>query len=238
MGGDQDPAARFERLTYAADGTPFAARFDDVYCSRSGRGQAAAVFVGGNRVVERCAKEERFAILETGLGLGLNLVATLEALAAAERSRPLELRYAAIELYPVHPEDLARVHGEEPREAAEAFVASYGELVDRGEVEVRVGGNLRVTLELRLADGAAALDTISGVFDALYLDGFAPAKNPGLWSDEVFAALARRSAAGATIATYSAAGRVREGLRAAGFEVDRLEGFGRKRHRLEGRYCG
>lgn len=220
------------RPEFLEDGTPFASRYDDVYCSRSGRGQAAEVFVGGNRVVERCAGAERFAIVETGLGLGLNLGATLEALTAAERSRPLSLRYAAIELHPVHPDDLARVHGK--ASGAQPFLGAYRDLLQEGKAKLAPGCGLSVELELVLGDGAEALARLDGPFDALYLDGFAPARNKGMWNPAVYRELARLAAPGATLATYSAASAVREGLTEAGFDVTRLTGFARKRHRIEG----
>ena len=46
-------------------------------------------------------------------------------------------------------------------------------------------------------DAAAALDAWNGSADAWFLDGFAPAKNPAMWSDEVLALVARRAHAGA-----------------------------------------
>ena len=62
MSCEDGPPVDWARLEFLEDETPFAARYDDVYCSRSGRGQAAEVFVGGNRVVERCVAARSFAI--------------------------------------------------------------------------------------------------------------------------------------------------------------------------------
>ena len=232
MSSEDGATPDWARLEYLEDGTPFAARYGDVYCSRSGRGQAAEVFVGGNRVAQRCARATSFAILETGLGLGLNLSATLEALASAGRSEPLRLRYATIELHPVHPEELAKVHGDSP--FARPFLEAYPALVRDGRATLRIGEWLQVELELVLGDGAAALARLEGPFDALYLDGFAPARNQGMWNAEVYGELARLAPPGATLATYSAASGVREGLAEAGFRVERLAGFARKRHRIVG----
>ena len=50
-----------------------------------------------------------------------------------------------------------------------------------------------------------ALGTASAQFMA-DLDGFAPAKNPDLWSARIFHLLARLAAPGATLATWSVAG--------------------------------
>jgi tRNA U34 5-methylaminomethyl-2-thiouridine-forming methyltransferase MnmC len=62
------------------------------------------------------------------------------------------------------------------------------------------------------------------------LDGFAPAKNPELWSEDLMAEVGRHTAPGGTAATYTAAGFVRRGLAAAGFTVVRRPGFAGKRH--------
>src|SRR5690606_30279514 len=65
--------------------------------------------------------------------------------------------------------------------------------------------------------------------DAFYLDGFAPARNPAMWSPHLLAALGRRAAPGATLATWSVAGALHAGLAAAGFVVRREAGIGGKR---------
>jgi tRNA 5-methylaminomethyl-2-thiouridine biosynthesis bifunctional protein len=54
-----------------------------------------------------------------------------------------------------------------------------------------------------------------------------------MWTDEVLALVAARSAPGARAATFTVAGQVRRGLASAGFSVEKRPGFGRKRERLE-----
>jgi hypothetical protein len=98
--------------------------------------------------------------------------------------------------------------------------------------------DLRATLDLAVMEASEALGAWSGPADAWFLDGFAPARNPEMWSDSLMALVARRSAPGARAATYTVAGQVRRGLAAAGFEVERQPGFGRKRERLEARLAG
>ena len=84
-------------------------------------------------------------------------------------------------------------------------------------------------------EAAEALRAWSGTADAWFLDGFAPARNPGMWSDQVLAGVAARSAPGARAATFTVAGAVRRGLAAQGFAVEKRAGFGRKKERLEAR---
>ena len=79
----------------------------------------------------------------------------------------------------------------------------------------------------------AALEAWSGRADAWFLDGFAPARNPAMWSPALMRLVARRSAPGARAATYTVAQDVRGALAEAGFATQRRPGFGPKRHRLE-----
>ncbi len=86
-----------------------------------------------------------------------------------------------------------------------------------------------------MGDARQTLPAWGGVADAWYLDGFSPAKNPELWSDEMMLAVGAHTVAGGTCATYTAAGHVRRALTAAGFAVERVAGHGTKRHMTVGR---
>ena len=59
-----------------------------------------------------------------------------------------------------------------------------------------------------------------------------PAKNPDMWSDALFKAMAQLSHRKTTVATFTAAGFVRRGLIDAGFDMVKSAGFGRKRQML------
>jgi tRNA U34 5-methylaminomethyl-2-thiouridine-forming methyltransferase MnmC len=83
-------------------------------------------------------------------------------------------------------------------------------------------------------DARVTLPEWTGRADAWFLDGFSPAKNPELWSDELLKSVASHTAPGGTFATYTAAGHVRRALSDAGFHVERRPGFGRKRHMSAG----
>ncbi|MCV2514421.1 MnmC family methyltransferase, partial [Leclercia pneumoniae] len=96
----------------------------------------------------------------------------------------------------------------------------------------------RVTLDLWLGDINALTETLDDSLnqkvDAWFLDGFAPAKNPEMWNDNLFSAMARLVRPGGTFATFTCAGFVRRGLKEAGFSVQKVKGFGRKREMLVG----
>jgi tRNA 5-methylaminomethyl-2-thiouridine biosynthesis bifunctional protein len=89
----------------------------------------------------------------------------------------------------------------------------------------------KVVLTLFFADIKVARDLRLSA-DAFYLDGFAPAKNPDMWSPQLMRALSRLAAPGATAATWSVASSVRGALEATGFAVEKRKGFGDKKEML------
>jgi tRNA 5-methylaminomethyl-2-thiouridine biosynthesis bifunctional protein len=212
------------------DGTPYSPAFDDVYhTAAGGPAQARYVFLQGNQVEARWAGRERFVILETGFGLGLNFLATLKAW----RGQPGRLHYVAIEKHPYSLQDLRTLHARYPEFESEAaqLHSHWPPLVAGGHrAELEPG----VVLTLFFADVAVARDLRLRA-DAFYLDGFTPAKNPDMWSPALMRSLSRLAAPGATLATWSAAAPVRHALQAAGFEVQEKMGFGSKKEMLVAR---
>lgn len=216
-------------IVFPADGgPPEAPDFGDIYHPRIGAlAQARHVFLGGNGLPERWAGREDFTALETGFGLGHNLLALWDAWRGDPR-RPARLHVVSLELHPPTAADLARAHAASPLPAlAAALVAAWPPLAPGLHVLAFEGGRLRLTLGL--GDATALLPQLRLQADALLLDGFAPDRNAALWSPPLFKAMARLAAPGCTAATWSVARPVHEGLRAAGFEVARAPGIGGKR---------
>ncbi len=226
---------------YATLGTPWSPVYDDVYHSAGGGlEQARHVFLGGNGLLGDAARwrgRNDFVVLETGFGLGLNFLATWQAW-RNDPERPRRLHYVAVEKHPFERDGLRELHGHWPElaELSAALTDAWPMLVpglhrlhfDAGEV----------TLTLAFGDGAALLPQLRLAADALYLDGFTPAKNPDLWSAPAFAALAELAAPGATLASWTVAEEVMERLATAGFALEKRPGFGTKRYMLAGRKPG
>ncbi|MEH6453707.1 MAG: FAD-dependent 5-carboxymethylaminomethyl-2-thiouridine(34) oxidoreductase MnmC, partial [Psychromonas sp.] len=76
----------------------------------------------------------------------------------------------------------------------------------------------------------------AGLFDCWYLDGFAPSKNPEMWSESLFEGIAKSCKQNASIATFTAAGFVRRSLAAVGFDMQKRKGYGKKREMLVGKF--
>ena len=223
--------ARFE----LRNETPYSAAYGDVYHSAGGGpAQARHVFLGGNGLPGRWARRERFVILETGFGFGLNFLATWRAW-KDDPARCRRLHFVSIEKQPFMLGDLRALHQLYPElaEEARALHANWPMLVG-GAHRVEFGN---VVLTLFFAD-IAVLRDLRLAADAVYLDGFAPAKNPEMWTHQAMRALSRLAARDATVATWSVAGSVREALEATGFAVEKRAGFGGKKEMLVARKIG
>lgn len=217
------------KLSHTDDGTPYSERYGDVYHSAGGgTEQARHVFIHGNGLPGRWRGLDRFVILETGFGLGLNFLATWQAWREdAERCK--RLHFVSLEKHPLARDDLKAVHRRyAPLAPLAAQLQAQWPLPLPGMQRLFFEGE-RVILTLAFADVGDALAQLRLAADALYLDGFSPVRNPEMWSREVVRGLARLCAPGATAATWSVARALREALADAGFEVEKRAGFARKR---------
>ena len=223
------------RLSRNADGVPYSGEFADVYhSSQGGLAQARHVFLGGNGLPQAWAGREAFTILETGFGLGLNFLAAWDAWRAAA-DRCSRLHFISVEAHPLSRQDLsdALAPFDELRAFSRALVSAWPPpLAGFHRLHFDAGN---VILTLLLGDVRQMLPQLIARVDAFFLDGFSPARNPGMWSPEVVRELARLARPGATYATWTVAGGVRAALSDAGFTTEKREGFASKREMLVGR---
>lgn len=223
-------------VDFSDPAAPRAPAFDERYHPASGAyAQAEQVFLAGNGLPERWRGRARFTILEAGFGLGHNLLATW----AAWRSDPARcerLTYVAIEKHPLRSADLQRAHAASPLpELSRHLIDAWPPATCNLHALAFDAG--RVRLLLAWGDIQAWARELVARVDAYYLDGFAPARNPAMWSPSVFAMLARLAAPGATAATWSAAPAVRDGLHRAGFAVQAAPGHCGEREITRARFA-
>lgn len=205
----------------------------DVYFSaEGGLAETQYVFVANNHLPQRFHETPRFTIAETGFGSGLNFLAAWQAHAASRAAS--ELIYISVEHAPLTPAQLARALAPfaELAPFAAQLLACY---------PIRIAGWHRinfgnVTLYLGFGEACALYQKLTASVDAWFLDGFAPAKNPAMWSEALLDEVARLSAPHATLATFTAAGEVKRQLQARGFVMEKVSGFGRKRDMLRGKF--
>ena len=223
------------RLSFTADGTPCSQEYGDVYHSaEGGLAQARHVFLRGNGLPERWRGGRAFTILETGFGFGLSFLASWRAW-REDPARCGRLHFVSIEKHPFSAPDLAFLweKNSELKAQSRELIARWPMLVPgMHRLEFETG---RVVLTLALGDIADTMPQLQLAADAIFLDGFAPAKNPDMWQPQLLRHLGRLAAPGATVATWSVAAPVRSALEGAGFAVEKAGGFGAKREMLRGR---
>jgi tRNA 5-methylaminomethyl-2-thiouridine biosynthesis bifunctional protein len=224
-------------LSFDANGHPRNDLYQDVYKSRAGAmSEARKVFVEGAKLPELFAAQNRCTVLELGFGLGVNFLATLAAW--RQSARPgARLHFVSIERHLLDVAQIARAHealGLNDQDARE--LRDYWPLASPGLHRITLHQG-RVCLLIAHGDLLFMLPRLRLRADAIFLDGFAPERNPQMWSLPALKAVGRLAAHNARLATYSSAHQVRENLSAAGFEVMIQRGYGGKRRRLEARYA-
>jgi tRNA 5-methylaminomethyl-2-thiouridine biosynthesis bifunctional protein len=217
------------------DGQPFSARYDDVYASGDGAlAQARHVFLGGNDLPQRWQGQAQFVVLEVGFGLGINFLATWQAW-RNDPQRCARLHVVSIELHAVAAGDLRATVPAELASLGDALATRWP-LALSGLHRLEFDGGA-VTLTLAFGDAAHLVPQLVLGADAIYLDAFAPSRNPAPWQAATLKALARMARPGATAASWCVAGEVRAALTQAGFDVQRVPGFGAKRQMLVARFA-
>jgi len=237
--------SKHAQVHFNESGTPVADHFDDVYFSNdSGIDETQHVFVAGNDLAERWQqwRNPTFVIAETGFGTGLNFLVAMRAFnefRSANPDHPLKrLYFITTEKFPLPQQDMQRALEAFPalKDEADALASLYPMGLE-GCHRLHFD-NHSTTLDLWIGDVHELLPQwhcpVDGLIDAWFLDGFAPSKNPDMWTDALFSQMARLSKTGTTFGTFTAAGIVKRGLAGVGFTIKKRNGFGRKRDMLTG----
>lgn len=208
----------------------FSHRYNDIYFNPdTPEAEKDFVFIRGNALPERLRRDADFTIAELGFGFGLNCALAITA--AQEVKFTGKLHFFSVDeklpeqdLVAALLPKLSRVRRAYEALWTERAAIAAGKTVEIFGAKVSVFAGQAIDF-LRTADFYA---------DAWFFDGFAPAKNPALWSELVFRLAAGRTRPHGSFATYSSAGWVRRNLAAAGFVVKKIPGFAGKRAMLVG----
>lgn len=220
------------------DGVPYSGAYGDIYHSADGgEGQARHVFLQGCGLPQAWAGRERFVILETGFGTGLNFLTTWAAW-RDDPARPARLHFLSVEKHPFQAHDLAHLFAQWPALAARSseLLTNWPTLMP-GFHRIALDAG-RVQLTLMLGDVRDCLPQVQASVDAFFLDGFSPDCNADMWQPALFDTVARLARPDAALATYTVEGGVRAELARVGFVCEKRTGFGRKRHCLAARFSG
>ncbi|WP_409306898.1 bifunctional tRNA (5-methylaminomethyl-2-thiouridine)(34)-methyltransferase MnmD/FAD-dependent 5-carboxymethylaminomethyl-2-thiouridine(34) oxidoreductase MnmC [Pectobacterium sp. B1J-3] len=232
-------------LSWNEQGTPVSQQFDDVYFSnQDGLAETRYVFLQGNQFPERFLTHPRAncIIAETGFGTGLNFLTLWQAFDQFKKQSPdatlQRLHFISFEKFPLRQHDLEAAHAQWPELSPFADELRQQWPIPLTGCHRLILAEGTIILDLWLGDVNALLpeldDSLTHQVDAWFLDGFAPAKNPDMWTNNLFQSMARLCREHGTFATFTAAGFVRRGLQQAGFNVSKIKGFGQKREMLNG----
>ncbi len=214
---------------------PFSAAFDDPYYSLDdGKAESIFVFLEGAEVLNNTDNSDHFVIGETGFGTGLNFLTTWQAW--RNRNPGSRLTFISAEAFPITATDMAKAHSAFPDLAELAAQLRTAWPPAASGFHTCKFDDGEVSLLLLFGDATEMFSQLEAKIDAWYLDGFAPAKNPDMWTDKFFKRMSQLSRPKATVATFTAAGFVRRGLEAQGFQMEKSSGFGHKRERLVGSF--
>ena len=178
------------QLDWDDQGRPHSRVFDDVYFSdTAGLEETRYVFIEQNALKERFAAlraNGQMVIGETGFGTGLNFLCAWQLF--EQTAQPdARLHFISVEKYPLTRGDLHRALALWPQlsDVSEQLLAAYFAI--HPGFQTLTLGNGRVTLTLLIGDVLEQLSQLDAQVDAWFLDGFAPAKNPDMWTPELFA---------------------------------------------------
>ncbi len=230
---------------------PYSPQFDDIYRSsgQDGQGgwqQARTVFLQGCGLLAGDVaahplwrQQAQWHILETGLGLGLNFLATWQAW-AADAQRPSKLIFSSVEAYPVGSADITLGAADFPALApyAAELAAAWQPQPGLNRWQFAAGA---VELHLYIGDVAAMLPQLQTRIlaqkippaDSVFLDGFNPKSNADMWALPCLQNIAACARAEAQLASWTVAASVRDNLSQAGFRVRKRPGLPPKRHCLQ-----
>lgn len=169
---------------------------------------------------KRTPEKPTLAILEYGLGTGLNAFLT-----AQHAPKDVAVHYTAVEAYPVTSQEVTAM--------------DYGKLLNDDALYKRLHAlswetvqSLTDTVTLTKLHQKFEDITAEGIYDLVYYDVFGPRVQPELWSMDMITAAYNAMRENGILVTYCAAGFVRRNMIAAGFTVERLPGPPGKREML------
>lgn len=164
-------------------------------------------------------RKETIQVLEFGFGTGLNALLT----ALESRKRQIKTTYLSLEKYPLSSSVVNQLNYAEldTKLFRDIHLADWGSPVPLTPY---------FTLHKIKCDFNAY--PFTDCFDVVYYDAFAPDKQAGVWSQELFDKIFCAVNSGGILTTYCAKGNIRRMLQQAGFTVERIPGPPGKREML------
>jgi len=217
------------KLILTADGshTLFVPELDEHFHSVHGAIQESMhVFIQNGL---NASTKNELCIFEVGFGTGLNALLTLA------NQGEKHIRYFSIEKYPLTEAEYSQLNFANllSDELAERFQKMHACSWNEPHL-------ITPNFELTKLDSDLTTFNVSSLpgFDLIYFDAFAPNKQAGMWSEEIFRKLATHTNSRGIFVTYCAQGEVRRKLIRSGFNMQRIPGPPGKKEMLFGEKAG
>lgn len=185
-------------------------------------------YIQGCKIVEQHLAFDHFTLLEIGLGTGLGVELTLNALKSNPK-KPTKLISTEIDrelvefLIDESPFDFFK----QMKKDGDHFITT-----DPSGIEIIIlVGDARKTVPKYFKDNNLHAH-------AIYQDAFSPRKNPDLWTVEWFSDLKELSEENVYLSTYSSSSSIRKSMIEAGWKVSKGPSFGVKRASTRARLIG
>lgn len=213
-----------------ADGSHslYVPELDEHYHSYHGsikESQRVFIDLGLNYVSEN---HETIAILEVGMGTGLNVLMT----ALANEGLKKNIRYDAVEAFPLEDELLNQLN------YADQLLHPSAKEIFESIHQAPWNDAAQLTDLFTLTKIEAPIEAIDfslEQYDLIYFDAFAPEVQGELWTSELFAKMYSILKPGGVLSTYCVKGDVKRALQEQGFTIEKHKGpEGGKREVLRG----
>ncbi len=218
------------------DQRPYSPLYGDIYYDGNGVKEFYSVHWNPICLKENSRTSSHFTIVELGFGSGLNFLLTAQEIT---KNPDLYLHYIGIESRPISDKDWS-IFDAQRHNLKYSSEFRAGNIPRLGGWHRRIFDAGRVRLSLFHGDVTEGLADINlnqhARIDAWFLDGFAPSKNPEMWSDSVFDLISQNSFCGTTVTSFTSAGSVRKKLEVAGFSIKKIRHLNYKRHSIFGAY--
>lgn len=244
------------KIEWDSNGQPLSTKFDDVYFNTDdGIDEIHYVFIEQNGLPERWSSltNQSFTIGETGFGTGLNFLVTANAWlqqshinTSTNPDQKNTLHFVSVEKHPLSKMDLQRALALWPELSglSEELIQQYPPAVpgihrlylanDQIILTLMYGNAEDMFAALKSNDHPLFHRQNNPTIDAWFLHRCSPDKNPRLWSNELFQAIADLSQPHTTFSTFTAESDIRHELEQVGFKVEKVPGLTNKREILRG----
>ena len=210
---------------------------DELYHSHSGAlFEAKTLYIEGSEFASRIKAGTPVHVLDVGLGLGYNAIATIDAWLDCDK--PSDLSIFSLEYNPNLVAAIASGAAPWQKNWDEAWLAICASLQKKSDSqfdgEFTHGSGAKLAWVVNIGDAKGVeLQCFGAKFDFVWQDPFSPSKNPSMWDKTWFKKVFECSRSGTSLMTYSVSRVVKDSLTDAGWAWKKISGSKGKKNWLK-----